>query len=196
MEWICRTVSGTSTIRTSTVSATIDHDHGSPTFPWKKLRIDFIRSSSGVRTDAKITGSPLHHATTGCSAGDATPPAGRRGARRACGSRESRTPSSWGGTCTCSPAGAARPATGRAGAGGSPQLGSRRRLAQHLVDPLLEPFVPVCLTGLRETGAHDQHVVVARRDVFEPTPHDLAQLPLDAVADDRATYRLRHRKPE
>src|SRR5437667_9324081 len=59
---------------------------------------------------------------------------------------------------------------------------SRGRLPQDLVDPLLEPLVPVRLGGLRESRADDQHVVVARRNVLEPAPHDLAQLAFDAVA--------------
>ena len=67
IEWIWRTVSGTSTIRTRIVSATIDHAQGSPTFEWKKSRIDFITFSSGVRIENSVTGNPLPRVTTGCT---------------------------------------------------------------------------------------------------------------------------------
>ena len=52
IEWIWRTASGTSAIRTTIVTATIDHAHGSPTVPWKKSRIAFMAFSSGDRIPA------------------------------------------------------------------------------------------------------------------------------------------------
>src|SRR5262245_21148961 len=205
MEWICRTVSGTSTIRTRIVSATIDHAHESPTFEWKKSRIDLRTFSSGVRIPKtisaalRITGSQLPHATTGCTAGAARPPSAPRVARRACGSRAPRTPSSSGGTCRYSRAGAARRAAGRAGSARRPRFsGARscRRLPQHLVHARLEPLVPVRLGGLREAPAYHQDVVVRGRLPLELHAHDLAELALDAVANDGVPHRLRHREAQ
>ena len=200
IEWICRTVSGTRQIRTRIVTATIDHAHGSPTVVWKKSRIDFITFSSGDRIErstTSITGSRLRRATTGCSAAAASRPAAtplttpclriasaayseqvgwnlqvfagseRRDEQLVEADREDRDASG------CDRAHAAR-------------------LAEHLVDALGEPVEAVRLDRLGQALAHDQHVVVRRRHALERCPNDLAQLALDAVADDGVPDRLRN----
>ena len=123
-------------------------------------------------TIAKITGSRPLRATTGCSGAAATPRARSPAGRRACESRAPRTPSSSGGTCTCSPGRAARPGAGTAGSAGSRHLPhwptphaaafpstSSTRASSHVV--------AVRLGGLRQAAAHDEHVVV--RDCGSPS---------------------------
>ena len=81
------------------------------------------RAATGCsRVTSPIMGSRPRRATTGGSEGGASRPSGSPAARRACGSRAPRTPSSSGGTCRCSPAEAARSAAGRGGSGGSTTL--------------------------------------------------------------------------
>src|ERR1043166_9188514 len=54
IEWICRTTSGTSAIRTTIVSAMIDQAHVRPTLSWKKSRTALRRFSRGVIGLARI----------------------------------------------------------------------------------------------------------------------------------------------
>src|SRR4029453_1495318 len=49
MEWIWRTVRGTSRIRTQSVNAMIDHAHVSPNVVWNSSNAHVSRSSTGVR---------------------------------------------------------------------------------------------------------------------------------------------------
>ena len=119
----------------------------------------------------------------------------RLSADRARGTRRSRTASSSGGTCTFRPASAGRTC------GARPEralcrCASCSRLSEHLGHLLHEPDMSAGIRGVGETRAGREHVVTARRHIGCEFLPRLAQLALEAIADDRVADGLRDRETE
>src|SRR4029453_8197266 len=136
--------------------------------------------------------------STGYSGAVASRRESRGGGARACAARRSRTASRTGGTCSRRGRGRracngtrrrVRSRDTKAGAGSV----SRRRLPEHLVDPLSEPVEALRLRPFDEPRAHYQHVVVRRRKGLEARAPELTQLTLDLRPNDRAAGPLRNR---
>ena len=72
----------------------------------------------------------------------------------------------------------------------------RRRLPEHLVEPLPEPRGVVAGERLAERGPRDQNVVPAGRYAADPLAPAFAQPPLHAVPLHRRARALRHGDPE
>src|SRR5215207_1057473 len=202
IEWICRTVSGTSSIRTVIVSATIDHAQVRPKVVWSPSSAQVRTSSIGERMLRKAiieTASgprpcPARRGSRGYS-GEA---ARRRGSSRARvrtdAGRRWRTASRTGGTCTSQ--GRAHPAS----SGRRTRLRSRRTsracLAENFLETLAHPLGAAALLGLAEGRPHEQDVVRAGRHVGDELTPALAETALDPVAGHRAPDLLGDRDPE
>src|SRR2546423_11721876 len=194
IEWICRTVSGTRTMRTRIVRPTIDEPHGRPIAPCGPSQSRTARNafSSGVRMPPTITRRASGRGrgrrrlgSTDCSAGAASRRARSRGRGVGGAERRARTASTRGGTGRWSGR-APRRSPGRARRGRLRRT-SRSRLSEHLVDPLPEPVEPAGLDGIGKARPGDQHVVTTDGDLRQPGPPRLAKLALDPVPDDGAT---------
>src|SRR3954451_2672592 len=202
IEWICRTTSGTSMIRTRIVSATIDQAHGSPTLLWKKSRIVRRRVSSGLiglatasRARCTLMRSPLRRGSTDCSAEVASPPWRSRSPGRAFAARRSRTASSSGGTCTALSVGTRLPCSARrrrAQCRGA----SCGRLLEDLGHALGEPFGAVLLHTFDQARPSCQDVVPPRMNLGEHPAPRLAKLALEPVPHDSRAVCLGDRKAE
>src|SRR6187551_17492 len=205
IEWIWRTVTGTSTRRTSTTRATIDQAHESPAVEWNHSSRFVRRSSigfSGLKTPitcsrpsrAPVGGTACgrrpgrrRRGSRGCSGGAASKRGCPHGRGRAHGTRRARTASTTGGTCTCRRASGGRTSAARPGRGRCRST-SCLHLADHLAHLIDEPGVVAARRGLREARPRDEDIVPPRRDaVGELGPHR-AELPLDAVS--------RHGRPD
>src|SRR3954453_3635130 len=215
IEWICRTVSGTSSSRTITVSATIDQAQVSPIVPCgpSQRRTSRRRFSSGVSGEATIsacsiigrasghTRSRPRRGSTGCTGAGASRRAANRARARTASAHRARTASRSGGTCTSrARAGRSSSATRRRGRAPGTRAhagrASRGRLPEDLVDALAEPVEAARVHGLGQAGADDEHVVLVLRQLRQARAKRLAQAALDLVAHDRRPDGLRHREPE
>src|SRR5215210_3506602 len=194
IEWICRTVSGTSSIRTMIVRATIDHDQ-EPSRSWRWISAHDIRSSSGWRMLATITPDRPRRGSRDCSGAAASLPSPIPSRARGRAARRAHTASSSGGTCRCWPASAARTCTARRRRGRSRRT-SRCRLLEHLGHPLREPLVAARVGRLGEPGPRYEHVVVAGTYSVRELRPGFTELPLDPVADDGVADGLRHGKTQ
>src|SRR4051794_17194853 len=200
IEWICRTTSGTSMIRTRIVSATIDQAHGSPTLLWKKSRIVRRRVSSGLiglaiasRARCTIMRSPLRRDSTDCSAEAASLPSRSRSRGRAFAARRSRTASNSGGTCIALLAGTRRPCSARRRRGRC-RGASCGGLLEDLGHALGEPFGAVLLHTLDQARSSCQDVVPPGMNLGEHPAPRLAKLALEPVPDDGRAVCLGDRK--
>src|SRR6185503_19636973 len=216
IEWIWRTVTGTSTRRTITTSATIDHAQEKPAVVWSHSR-RFVRKSSIGRSGLTMPtmsimsapASPVRAAgtafgrrrdrhrrgSTGCSGGAAKRRGSRRGRARPHGTRRARTGSSSGGTCTFRLVSAGRACAAR-------RRRSRCRstscvhLADHLAHLLDEPLVAAALGRLGETRSRREDVVPPGRDVGPELDPDGTELALETVARDSRSDGARDREAE
>src|ERR687897_250230 len=202
IEWICRTVSGTRSIRTMIVSATIDHAQVRPNVVCSPSSAQVRTSSIGERMLRKlIIGTaagprpcPRRRGSRGYSGEAASRQGSSRVRARTGAGRRGRTASTTGGTCT-SPGRALPACSGR-----RTRLRSRRTsracLAENFLETLADPFGAAALLGLAEGGPNEQDVVRPWRYVGDELAPNLAKATLDPVAGHRAPDLLGDRDPE
>src|ERR687897_385077 len=202
IEWICRTVRGTRSIRTMIVSATIDHAQVRPNVVCSPSSAQVRTSSIGERMLRKpIIGTavgprpcPRRRGSRGYSGEAASRQGSSRVRARTGAGRRGRTASTTGGTCT-SPGRALPACSGR-----RTHLRSRRTsracLAENFLETLAHPFGAAALLGLAEGGPNEQDVVRPWRHVGDELAPALAKATLDPVAGHRAPDLLGDRDPE